>query len=254
MVDRRFGLVVQAVDLVYRRALEPDRGRVLSPAQLSPDTTALLTRIAGAPPEPADLWIEALTHGSTGAARDYQRLEFLGDRVLGLVIAEWLHEGERADEGRLSQRLNALVSRQTCAEVARGIGLGPHIRLGKQARDDGGADSDNILGDVMEALIGASFVARGFEPTRTMVRALWADKVAGKAGAAKHPKSALQEWAAGNRRKMPEYRLVAREGPDHAARFTVAVGVKGVGEAEAQGSSKQEAETAAAAAFLERFG
>ena len=160
----------------------------------------------------------------------------------------------RADEGRLSQRLNALVSRQSCAEVARAQGLAPHIRLGKQARDDGGADSDNILGDVVEALIGASFIARGFEPTRTMVRSLWADAVAGKAGASKHPKSALQEWAAGNRKKLPEYRLVSRDGPDHAARFTVAVAIKGVGEASAEGSSKQEAETAAAAAFLERFG
>ena len=242
------------MDLVHGRTLEPDRGNVLSAAPLPADTIALLTRIVGTAPQPADLWIEALTHGSTGAARDYQRLEFLGDRVLGLVIAEWLHEGERADEGRLSQRLNALVSRQSCAEVARAQGLAPHIRLGKQARDDGGADSDNILGDVVEALIGASFIARGFEPTRTMVRSLWADAVAGKAGASKHPKSALQEWAAGNRRKLPEYRLVSRDGPDHAARFTVAVAIKGVGEASAEGSSKQEAETAAAAAFLERFG
>ncbi|HWU03931.1 MAG TPA: ribonuclease III [Novosphingobium sp.] len=202
-------------------------------------------------------WVEAMTHGSfapTGNLPDYQRLEFLGDRVLGLVIAEWLHEGGRDAEGRLSQRLNALVSRQMCAQVARGVGLGPHIRLGKQARDDGGADSDNILGDVVEALIGASFVLRGFEVTRDMVRRLWADAVAGRAGQAKHPKSALQEWAAGNRRKVPEYRLLDRSGPDHAARFTVAVAVKGVGEAQASGNSKQEAETEAAAEFLRQFG
>ena len=86
-----------------------------------------------------------------GEARDYERLEFLGDRVLGLAIAEWLHAGGRDREGKLSQRLNALVSRQTCAQIARDIGLGEHILLGKQARDDGGRDSDNILGDVMEA-------------------------------------------------------------------------------------------------------
>lgn len=221
---------------------------------LSAETLAFLTDLAGRPPVDEALWVEALTHGSTGAARDYQRLEFLGDRVLGLVVAEWLHAAETGDEGRLSQRLNALVSRATCARVARRIGLGEHIRLGKQARDDGGANSDNILGDVMEALIGASFVTHGFEATRMMVRRLWADVMAGKTGQAKHPKSALQEWAAGNRRRMPEYRLVERTGPDHAARFTVAVAIHGVGEAQATAGSKQEAETKAAEEFMRRFG
>jgi ribonuclease III len=221
---------------------------------LGQDTHAFLAQIAGRVPADEPLWLEALTHGSTGAARDYQRLEFLGDRVLGLVIGEWLYKLEAADEGRLSQRLNALVSRATCAAVARSIGLGEHIRLGKQARDDGGHESDNILGDVMEALIGASFTAHGFEATRDMVRTLWADEVAGKAGHSKHPKSALQEWAAGNKRRMPEYRLVDRSGPDHAARFTVAVSIKGVGEVEASGSSMREAETAAAEAFMARYG
>ena len=216
-------------------------------------THEFLTALAGKPPVDEALWLEALTHGSTGAARDYQRLEFLGDRVLGLVIAEWLHAAETGNEGRLSQRLNALVSRATCARVARGIGLGSHIRLGKQARDDGGADSDNILGDVMEALIGASFITQGFDETRAMVRRLWADAVGGQTGQRKHPKSALQEWCAGNRKRMPDYRLVDRSGPDHAARFTVAVSVHGVGEAEATAGSKQEAETLAAAAFLRKY-
>ncbi|MCP5386714.1 MAG: ribonuclease III [Novosphingobium sp.] len=221
---------------------------------LAGQTRAFLTTLAGRPPVDEALWLEALTHGSTGAARDYQRLEFLGDRVLGMVIAEWLYKLEGGNEGRLSQRLNALVSGATCAQVARTIGLGEHIHLGKQAREDGGQDSDNILGDVMEALIGASFVTLGFEATADMVRRLWADLVAGKAGQAKHPKSALQEWAAGNRRKMPEYRLVERSGPDHAARFTVAVSIKGLGEAEATAGSMREAESLAAAQFMERFG
>lgn len=214
---------------------------------LGKETHQFLSDLAGRPPADEALWDEALTHGSTGAARDYQRLEFLGDRVLGMVIAEWLYKLDTGNEGKLSQRLNVLVSRTTCAKVAREIGLGPHIRLGKQARDDGGQNSDNILGDVMEALIGASFVTQGFEPTAEMVRRLWTDMVAGKAGKSKHPKSALQEWAAGNKRKMPEYRLVERSGPDHAARFTVAVSVKGIGEAEAVGNSMRDAETAAAA-------
>ncbi len=226
----------------------------MSQAALPPQTRAFLAELTGEDIDEDALWLEALTHGSTGVDRDYQRLEFLGDRVLGLIIAEWLHETLPGREGQLSQRLNALVARSMCAEVARGVGVGPHMRLGKQARDDGGADSDNILGDVLEALVGAAFLSYGFDRTRVIVRRLWADAVGGKAGHSKHPKSALQEWAAGNRRKMPEYRLITREGPDHAARFTVAVGITGVGEAEATGSSKQEAETAAAQAFLETFG
>lgn len=217
-------------------------------------TLDLIARLTGREPRDKALWLEALTHGSTGKDRDYERLEFLGDRVLGLAVAKWLHEGSRESEGKLSQRLNALVSRSTCAQVARGLGLGEHMLLGKQARDDGGHESENILGDVMEALIGACFVEQGFEGASAMVRRLWADVFAGQTGQRKHPKSALQEWAAGNQRKTPEYRLVDRSGPDHAAKFTVAVAIKGVGEAEATGSSKQEAETQAAAAFLEKFG
>jgi ribonuclease-3 len=103
------------VDLVHRSALEPHRGPVLTGAPLSPETTQFLADLTGAAPADPALWCEALTHGSMGSPRDYQRLEFLGDRVLGLVIAEWLHEASNASEGKLSQRLNALVSRETCA-------------------------------------------------------------------------------------------------------------------------------------------
>lgn len=243
------------MDVVDRRTVEPHRGNLLSEAGLSAETRTFLTALAGEPPATDwALWREALTHGSTGQDRNYERLEFLGDRILGLVVAEWLFEASNGAEGTLSQRLNALVSRSMCAAIAREVGLGPHMILGKQARDDGGQDSDNILGDVMEALIGASFIARGFEPTREMVRRLWAEALGGKAGKAKHPKSALQEWTAGNKRKPPEYRIVERSGPDHAAKFTVAVAVGGIGEAQATGASKQEAETLAAAEFMKRFG
>jgi len=200
------------------------------------------------------LWVEALTHGSTGAARDYQRLEFLGDRVLGLSIAAHLYDRNGGNEGELAQRLNALVSRQTCAMVAREIGTPDHVRLGRQARDDGAADSDNVLGDVMESMLGASFVESGFDATRDIVLRLWQPAIEGRVGRAKHPKSALQEWAAGNQRKPPEYEVVDRSGPDHAAKFTVRVGVKNVGEVEATAGSKQEAETQAARLFMERFG
>ena len=233
--------------MVYRRALEPHRGHFLS-AELDPAT------LTGGVPTREDLWRDALTHGSMGEARDYQRLEFLGDRVLGLTIADWLHADPAASEGKLSQRLNVLVSRETCAVVARALNVPAHIRLGKQARDDGGADSDNILGDVMEALIGALFIERGFVAARDMVRQAWAPQMAAGAGQRKHPKAALQEWAAGNRRKPPVYAVIAREGPDHAATFVVSVSVNGIGEATARGSSKQDAETAAAQEFMQDFG
>ena len=108
-------------------------------------------------------WHEALTHGSTGETRHYQRLEFLGDRVLGLAIAGWLFELSGDEEGKLAQRLNALVSKRACAHVARRIGVPDHVRLGKQARDDGAADSENVLGDVMEALLGANHIDGGFD-------------------------------------------------------------------------------------------
>jgi ribonuclease-3 len=239
------------VDLVHRRALEPHRARDLS--GLEPATREWLERLGFAIGNEA-LWIEALTHGSTGEARNYERLEFVGDRVLGLSVAEWLYRHNGGAEGELAQRLNALVSRQTCAEIAREMGAPEHVRLGKQARDDGAQDSDNVLGDVMEALLGASFVENGFPASRDLVHALWRSALEGRTGASKHPKSALQEWAAGNNRKPPEYEVVERSGPDHAARFTVRVSVKNVGEIAAMGPSKQDAETAAAKLFMERYG
>jgi ribonuclease-3 len=220
---------------------------------LEPRTLAWLTELGFAAHDPA-LWCEAVTHGSMGEKRNYERLEFLGDRVLGLSIAEWLYERNLGAEGELAQRLNALVSRDACAGVARAIGVPEHLRLGKQARDDGAMDSDNILGDVMEALLGANLREAGFDATRDIVRDLWREAMEGRRGRSKHPKSALQEWAAGNRRKPPEYTIVNRSGPDHAARFTVRVSVPQVGDAEATAASKQDAETAAAKLFMERFG
>ena len=200
------------------------------------------------------LWLEALTHGSTGAQRDYQRLEFLGDRVLGLAISDHLYRNVGGSEGALAQRLNALVSKGACAKVARTLGVDEHVVMGKQARDDGAARSTNILGDVMESLLGANYLEAGYGATASLVHRIWAEDLDGKAGRSKHPKSALQEWAAGNQRRPPEYTLVDRSGPDHAAVFTVRVEVRNVGAAEASASSKQEAETAAAKTFMEQFG
>ena len=207
----------------------------------------------GFDPQGDELWIEALTHGSLDSGTDDERLEFVGDRVLGLSIADWLFEILDTGEGRMSQRLNALVSRETCALIAQRIDLARHILMGKQARDDGGTESTNILGDVMEALLGASFIEHGFDHTRNVVRSLWAEDVEAGAGELKHPKSALQEWAAGNRRAPPQYEVVDRSGPDHAATFTVRVSVHNIGDAEGTASNKQEAEKRAAKAFMEQF-
>lgn len=241
--------------MVFCRALGPDRKYLVS--SLDPEARQWLEAQGFVVTREAP-WLEALTHGSFNGsgevAADYQRLEFLGDRVLGLSVASWLFRAGDAPEGKLSQRLNALVSGATCARIARHIGLPQHIRLGKQARDDGGADSDKILGDVMEALIGACFIENGFDAAQGLIYRLWAQELDGDVGKAKHPKSALQEWAAGNRRAPPLYEVTDRSGPDHAARFTVKVTVRNVGSAEATATSKGEAERLAAQAFLERYG
>jgi ribonuclease III len=220
---------------------------------LPPATLAWL-EAAGFTVRQEPLWRAALTHGSTGEDSNYERLEFLGDRVLGLSVAQWLYERFEAPEGTLALRLNAMVSRAMCAEIARGIALPDHVRISKQAQADGGRDSDNILGDVMEALLGAQFLDNGFEAARDLVHVLWRPALESGEGKRKHPKSALQEWAAGNQRRPPEYEVVDRSGPDHAARFTVRVKVHKVGEAEGTASSKQEAEKEAAAKFMEKFG
>jgi ribonuclease-3 len=216
-------------------------------------TGAWLAEMLGRPPADPALFERALTHSSHGDD-NYERLEFLGDRVLGLVVATWLYEVFQDEpEGKLSRRFNTLVARETCAEVARELGLGPRLRLGKQARDDGAWDSDNVLGDVVEALIGALYLDSGLEAADAFVRRAWAERVSSRDRAPKHPKSALQEWAAANDRKPPEYRLAGRTGPHHAPRFVVEVAIRGVGEASAEGTSKQEAETAAAAKLLEQL-
>lgn len=217
----------------------------------APTLETWLSALIGGKPEKLALYEQALTHGSA-SPQHYERLEFLGDRVLGLVMAQWLYTrfpGEK--EGLLSRRFNQLVAGGTCATIARQVGVRPYLRLGKQARDDGAMESDNVLGDVMEALIGALYLDQGMAAAQALILRLWKGEVEGQGSAApSHPKSALQEWAAANNRRPPEYQLVDRSGPQHALRFTVAVSIKGMGEARGEGASKQEAETAAATALL----
>ncbi len=156
-------------------------------------------------------------------------------------------------EGQLSKRLNALVTGAVCADIARTLGVRAHLRLGKQARDDGAYESDNILGDVMEALIGAWYREAGLDGARSFIRACWSTRVQSTDKAPQHPKSALQEWAAAANRRTPEYLVIDRSGPHHAPRFKVQVRIGTFADATAEGANKQEAETAAAKALLAKL-
>ena len=191
-----------------------------------------------------------MTHSSLEGEGSYERLEFLGDRVLGLVMAEWLLElfpGEA--EGKLSRRINILVSGATCAEVARAIGVPGHLRLNKQAYDDGARDSDYVLGDVVESLLGALYLEAGLGAARGWVRRVWVDRVHSGETARKHPKAALQDWALANDRGTPVYQVTDASGPDHAKLHTVAARL-GEAQRTATGSTKREAETEAARLLL----
>jgi ribonuclease-3 len=197
----------------------------------------------------------ALTHRSARAKTSYERLEFLGDRVLGLVMADNLYARFPGDpEGEMTRRLHKLVSRETCATVARTLGVGAMVRMDAQARSDGGTDSDNILGDVVEALIGAVWLDQGWDATAATVQRWWGELPLTLEAATKHPKSALQEWALAHGRRTPVYQLLKRKGPHHAPRFRVQLTVGELPPVEAEGASKQEAETRAAQAFLDTHG
>ena len=234
--------------MVLRRALGTYRDETLT----MDDFTRWLSDTIGAQPGDFSLYERALTHGSTGEAH-YQRLEFLGDRVLGLIVASMLYARFPDEpEGRLSHRFNNLVSGSACADVARAIGLQTHMRLGKQARDDGARESGYVLGDMAEALIGAIYIDLGIDQARSFIERNWRPLLESAKAAPKHPKSALQEWCAANNRKVPVYEVTAKEGPPHAMRFEVTVSVKGFAPVAATANSKQTAETAAANAFLEK--
>ncbi len=207
-----------------------------------------------------DLLERALTHSSVGdgarPGRDNERLEFLGDRVLGLLTAERLiQQDPHASEGDLAPRLNALVNRGVCARVARRIGLGPALRLSPAETRSGGRDKDSILSGACEAVIAALYQDSGLDETRRIFLAIWADEFAGlDAPRPKDAKTLLQEWAQGQGLPLPTYRLLTREGLEHAPVFTFEVEVKGRVAAQGSGSSRQAAEKAAASALLGREG
>ena len=208
----------------------------------------------------ADLLNTALTHisgvgGGNARPQSYQRLEFLGDRVLGLAVSAMLYtEFPHATEGEMSRRLADLVRRESCAEVAASWDVGPYLRLGPGEVQSGGRGRQALLGAVCEAIIGAVFIDGGFEAAAALVRRAWETRMLAPRRALQDPKTALQEWAQARGKPTPVYSETGRSGPDHAPRFTVAVAVEGLAPAEGLGSSKRLAEQAAAEAFMGREG
>lgn len=203
-----------------------------------------------------ELLLRALTHPSiaTPARPDNQRLEFLGDRVLGLVMAEALLMADKgASEGQLAPRFNALVRKETCAEVARELGLGDVLRLGRSEMLSGGRRKEALLGDAMEALIAAVYRDAGFEVARALVLRLWGDRVGRVKADARDPKTALQEWAQARGLPPPAYVEIERTGPPHQPVFTIAARLASGEEESATAGSKRLAEQAAARALLARM-
>jgi ribonuclease III len=200
--------------------------------------------------------MRAVTHASIGSATrpDNQRLEFLGDRVLGLVMAEALLASDpSAREGQLAPRFNALVRKETCAAVAREIGLGDVLKLGRSEMLTGGRRKEALLGDALEAVIAAVFHDAGFEAARVLVLRLWGGRIAGVEPDARDAKTALQEWAQARGMAPPSYEEAARSGPDHAPVFTVRVTIASGEASEATAGTKRLAEQAAAKALLDRL-
>ncbi|WP_298259692.1 ribonuclease III [uncultured Litoreibacter sp.] len=223
--------------------------------KLSGELSKFCDRIGYRFTEP-ELLVRALTHGSISSATrpDNQRLEFLGDRVLGLVMAEALLDADTgATEGVLAPRYNALVRKETCAAVARDIELGAVLKLGKSEMVSGGRRKEALLGDGMEALIAAVYRDGGFAKARDLILRLWGARVHEVEDDARDPKTALQEFVQARGEQAPSYEIIKREGPDHAPEFTIAVTLTSGEQAQAKAGAKRQAEQAAAKALLERL-
>lgn len=223
-------------------------------ARTKPELSVLEARVGHAFGNPA-LLRAALTHVSASPQRpeSYERLEFLGDRVLGLAVAHMLYESfPDVSEGDLSRRLAALVRKESCALVAETWGVGPHIRLGEGEAQTGGRRKRAILGDVCEAIIGAVFLDAGAAAAENVVRGAFGDMMRAASDDLRDAKTALQEWAQARKLATPRYSVASRGGPDHAPSFEVAVEIEGFAPAHGIGGSKRVAEQAAAAAFMSR--
>jgi ribonuclease-3 len=223
--------------------------------KLSAELSGFEARIEHRFGEPEHL-IRALTHSSISSTTrpDNQRLEFLGDRVLGLVISEALFLGDKAaSEGQMAPRYNALVRKETCADVAREIDLGAVLKLGRSEMLSGGRRKLALLADGMEAVIAAVYLDAGYGPARDLVLRLWGTRVSQVDDDARDAKTALQEWAQARKQTPPVYEVMSRTGPDHAPVFTIKASLIS-GETEtASAATKRHAEQAAAQAMLEKL-
>lgn len=204
-----------------------------------------------------ELLIRALTHGSvaTPTRPDNQRLEFLGDRVLGLVMAGILYSSDlKASEGQLAPRFNAMVKGETCAAIAREIGLGEVLKLGRSEMLSGGRRKEAVLADAMEAVLAAIYLDAGFDKAREVILRLWAKRLDSIDEDPRDAKTALQEWAQAQGMGPPVYELIDRSGADHAPIFFIRVRLENGDSAEAHGSgTKRSIEQAAAKALLDRL-
>ena len=220
------------------------------------DITAFMTRLGHDFARP-ELLVRALTHGSIATATrpDNQRLEFLGDRVLGLVMAEALFQADlTASEGQLAPRYNALVKGETCAALARQIGLGEVLKLGRSEMLSGGRRKEALLADAMEAVIAAIYLDAGFDTARRVILGLWQDRLDTLEDDPRDAKTALQEFAQANGMPPPVYEQTERSGPDHAPVFHITARLADGRSAEARGAgTKRSIEQAAAQTLLDRL-
>ncbi len=225
-----------------------------------------LTRALGHDFGDPSLLERALTHPSVGEGAahdavgrpilDNQRLEFFGDRVLGLLVAERLmRDYPQANEGEMSARLHGLVDKAACARVGEAAGVGPALRMSPGESKQGGRRRDGILADAVEAILAAVYFDGGIEAARSVFERLWKAELANPSSRSlSNPKSALQEWSLKVGRGLPAYRVVERTGSDHAPTFRVEVTISGTDALTAEGRSRQEAEKAAALALMKREG
>lgn len=213
------------------------------------------TEIAGYEFSRPSLLAEALTHPSLSGRENYQRLEFLGDRVVGLVIAEWLLEVFPSEpEGRLNRRLASLVRRETLADMADKTGFTERLKLTPGAEQEGARAKPAVRADVFEAVIGAMYLDGGFEPVRSFIRSHFVSLMQGGPDVSKDPKTRLQEYAQKRGLALPSYTVIERSGPDHDPCFTVEAALDQQGKEAAKGNSRKSAEQAAALALLDQIG
>lgn len=197
---------------------------------------------------------EALTHPSLEGAPSYQRLEFVGDRVLGLAIAAWMFElHPNADEGGLASRHTNLVRREACAKIAEDLKLGDFIHMAKSSEDTGGRKRETIIADVCESVIGAIYLEAGYREAEKFIRKFWHEMTHNVKVAKRDAKTRLQELVQSRGKNTPVYTTIDKEGPDHQPTFTIAVSVQGEGEETAKGFSKRDAEQLAAEKILKRL-